>query len=170
MLRAKDVTNYRRSKFENSIFSGFSSVDLTLQRLLMLFSKLFKKPLSLILKQPADAEDSSVCGPEADELMEIILVDQAFSRTELMEMAERQFGDMVKAVIDIDKKLMAIGGGLHVDEESYLLERGSIQENLWGINLHPQRDLPDMVEFDSVINIRPAQDNLSRYVEDRCPS
>jgi hypothetical protein len=98
--------------------------------------------------------------------MEIILVDQALSRTELMEMAERQFGDMVKAVIDIDKKLMAIGGGLHVDEESYLLERGSIQENLWGINLHPKRDLPEMVEFDAVINIRPAQDNPSRYVED----
>jgi hypothetical protein len=50
MLRAKDVTNYRRSKFENSIFSGFSSVDLTLQRLLMLFSKLFKKSLSSIFE------------------------------------------------------------------------------------------------------------------------
>ncbi|HYT49379.1 MAG TPA: DUF5674 family protein [Pyrinomonadaceae bacterium] len=45
-------------------------------------------------------------------------------------------------------------------------ERGSSQDNLWGINLHPKKDLPDMVEFDPVINIRPRQDNPSRYVED----
>ena len=98
--------------------------------------------------------------------MEIILVDKGIARTQLEEMAREQFGDMVKAVVDVEKQLMAIGGGLHVDEESYLLERGSVQENLWGINLHPRRDLPDMVEFDSVINIRPAQENPSRYVED----
>ena len=73
---------------------------------------------------------------------------------------------MVKAVVDIQKSLMAIGGGLHVDEESYLLERGSKQDNLWGINIHPNRPTLEMVEFDSVINIRPGQDNPSRYVED----
>src|SRR2546421_7892244 len=81
-------------------------------------------------------------------------------------MAQEKFGDMVKAVVDIEKRVMAIGGGLHVDEESFLLERGSVQDNLWGINLHPKKELPDMVEFDSVINIRPRQDNPSRYVED----
>ena len=98
--------------------------------------------------------------------MEIILVDKGILRTLLMDMAEEQFGDMVKAVVDIERKVMAIGGGLHVDEESFLLERGSVQDNLWGINLHLKKDLPDMVEFDSVINIRPRQDNPSRYVED----
>ena len=81
-------------------------------------------------------------------------------------MAQEEFGDVVKAVVDIEGRFMAIGGGLHVDEESYLLERGSKQENLWGINLYPRRELPEMVEFDSVINIRPGQDNPSRYVED----
>jgi len=98
--------------------------------------------------------------------MGIILVDKAISRQLLLEMAQEQFGDMVKAVVDIEKSVMAIGGGLHVDEESYLLERGSRQDDLWGINIHPNRDLPEMVEFDSVINIRPRQDNPSRYVED----
>jgi len=98
--------------------------------------------------------------------MEITLVDKPISRQLLLEMALEQFGDMVKAVVDVEKKVMAIGGGLHVDEESYLLERGSKQDNLWGINIHPNRQLPEMVEFDSVINIRPRQDNPSRYVED----
>ncbi|HYX31252.1 MAG TPA: DUF5674 family protein [Pyrinomonadaceae bacterium] len=98
--------------------------------------------------------------------MEIILVNEGVSRTTLMEMGEQTFGDMVKAVVDIEKKVMAIGGGLHVDEESFLLERGSVQENLWGINLHAKEDFPKFVEFDSVINIRPGQDNPSRGVED----
>ena len=101
-----------------------------------------------------------------DEAMEIILVDKPILRSRIQDMAEEQFGDMVKAVVDIEKCVMSVGGGLHADEESYLLERGSRQENLWGINIHPARDLPEMVEFDSVINIRPRQDNRSRYVED----
>jgi hypothetical protein len=98
--------------------------------------------------------------------MDIILVDKPISRELLLEMAQEQFGDMVKAVVDIEKGLMALGGGLYVDEESYLLEKGSRQENLWGINIHPNRSFPEIVEFDSVINIRPGQDNPSRYVED----
>ena len=100
------------------------------------------------------------------EAMEIILIDKPIPRTLLIQMAQEQFVDMVKAVVDIEQNVMAIGGGLQVDEESYLLERGSVQDNLWGINLQLNRDLPDMVEFDSVINIRPAQDNPSRYVGD----
>jgi hypothetical protein len=100
------------------------------------------------------------------ESMEISLVDKSISRQLLLEMARERFGNMVKAVVDIDQRVMAIGGGLQADEESFLLERGSRQENLWGINIHPKKDLPGMVEFDSLINIRPRQDNLSRYVED----
>jgi len=97
---------------------------------------------------------------------EIILVEKPIGKTELKQIAEKRFGDMVKAVVDLDKKIMAIGGGLHADEEAYLLERGSSQENLWGINIYLGLAMPDMVEFDSMINIRPRQDNRSRSVED----
>ncbi len=83
-----------------------------------------------------------------------------------MDIARQQFGDMVKAVVDIDKRIMAIGGELHADEEAFLLERDSEQENLWGINLYPERDFSEMIEFDSMINIRPRQNNRSRGVED----
>jgi len=98
--------------------------------------------------------------------MELLLIDNAISRQRLKEMAEEEFGDLVKAVVDIERGVMAIGGGLHSDEEAFLLERGSSQGNLWGINLHPERELPEMVEFDSMINIRPRQSNRSRGVED----
>lgn len=86
---------------------------------------------------------------------------------ELEEMAENMFGDLVKAVVDIDKRTMVVDAGLHADEEQLLLETGSKQANLWGINLYPESfGDDDFVEFDSMINIRPAQGNRSRSVED----
>ena len=97
---------------------------------------------------------------------EIILIEKPITKAELKPIAEKRFGDMVKAVVDLEKKIMAIGGGLHSDEEAYLLEKGSEQKNLWGINIYPDLVLPDMVEFDSMINIRPRQNNRSRNVKD----
>jgi hypothetical protein len=79
---------------------------------------------------------------------------------------EELFGDMVKAVVDVEKRIMAVGAELHADEEAFLLERNSRQEDLWGINLYTDRAISEIVEFDSMINIRPRQKNRSRGVED----
>ncbi len=83
-----------------------------------------------------------------------------------MELAEQQFGDMVKAVVDVERAIMVIGGELHSDEEAMLLEDGSRQANLWGINLYPTDSSESWIEFDSMINVRPAQGNRSRGVAD----
>ena len=82
-------------------------------------------------------------------------------------MAEGRFGNLVKAVVDVERKIMALDGELHADEEALLLENGSRQENLWGINIYPELEGPERVEFDSVINIRPSQGNRSRGVDDQ---
>jgi len=97
--------------------------------------------------------------------MEIIIVRTSVTKAELNAMAQQQFGDMVKAVVDIDQSIMAIGGELHSDEEAMLLEQGSLQRNLWGINLYPERPTSEWIEFDSLINVRPSGGNRSRYVE-----
>ncbi len=94
------------------------------------------------------------------------IIEQPINRAELLTEAKRQFGDFVKAVVDIRRGLMAIGGELHADEESLLIEHGSHQTDLWGVNLYPEKSLADWIEFDSMINIRPAQGNRSRSVED----
>lgn len=98
--------------------------------------------------------------------MKILIISKKISRVELKKMAEESFGDMIKAVVDIDKNVMAIGGELHADEEALLLERGSRQDDLWGINLRIDEIGDDFVEFDSVINFRPRLKNRSRGVED----
>lgn len=95
----------------------------------------------------------------------IKIIKDSMSKEELKNIAENQFGDLVKAVIDVKKEIIAIGGELHADEEAFLLEQGSEQENLWGINLYPDKSGDDMIEFDSMINIRPSQENKSRGVD-----
>jgi hypothetical protein len=84
---------------------------------------------------------------------------------ELSEMAEAVFGDLVKAVVDIEKNIMVVDAELHADEEAFLLEQGSNQNDLWGINLYPALSGGDFVEFDSMINLRPSLGNRSRGVE-----
>lgn len=86
---------------------------------------------------------------------------------ELEVMAEKMYGELVKAVVDVENRIVVIDADLHVDEEQYLLENGSKQSDLWGINLYPEYyGEDDFVEFDSMINIRPLQNNRSRSVED----
>jgi len=76
------------------------------------------------------------------------------------------YGSLVKAVVDLNLYLLVVDAELHVDQEQYLLEQGSKQNDLWGINLYPQKyGSDDFVEFDSMINIRPRQQNMSRGVE-----
>lgn len=98
--------------------------------------------------------------------MEIRIIFQTVSRKDLINLSHNTFGDLVKAVVDVSKGIMAIGGELHADEEMILLEQGSLQEDLWGINLYPEKNDTDWIEFDSIINIRPSQNNRSRGVED----
>ena len=98
--------------------------------------------------------------------MTIKIIKESISKIELSDIAKNQFGDFVKAVVDVGKEVMAIGGELHADLEALLLEQGSRQENLWGINLYPEKSEKEWIVFDSMINIRPSSGNRSRGVED----
>ncbi|MBN1915587.1 hypothetical protein JW796_01155 [Candidatus Dojkabacteria bacterium] len=93
------------------------------------------------------------------------IIRNTITLDELKEQAEKSFGNLVKAVVDIEKEIMAIGGELHSDEEALLLEEESSQDNLWGINIYPSLSKDKRIEFDSMINLRPTQNNLSRGVD-----
>lgn len=97
---------------------------------------------------------------------DIIIVAEKISKKELKQLAEKRFGDLVKAVVDINRGVMAVGGELHADEEAALLNDGSSQQDLWGINIYPDEPEEKQIEFDSMINIRPSQGNHSRDVGD----
>lgn len=59
-------------------------------------------------------------------MMDITIIRDAVTRRELNDMAKQQFGDMVKAVVDV--------------------EQGSAHKHLWGINLYPERPVPEWIE------------------------
>ncbi|MDO8600087.1 MAG: DUF5674 family protein [bacterium] len=98
--------------------------------------------------------------------VEIKIYKSPFAKTELRDIAQQQFGTLVKAVVDVSREIIAIGGELHADEEAVLLEDGSRQEDVWGINLYPEKSDDEWIEYDSMINVRPSQNNASRGVED----
>jgi hypothetical protein len=93
------------------------------------------------------------------------IIKDEISFEELKKIAGETFGNLVKAVVDIEREIMAIGGELHSDEEALLIEKGSKPQNLWGINLYPDIEGCNWIEFDSIINIRPSQKNFSRSVD-----
>jgi len=93
------------------------------------------------------------------------IICEIMTLDELNKMAEERFGNMVKAVVDVDKEIMAVDAELHADEEALLLESGSRQENLWGINIYPEMPENERIEFDSMINLRPSQGNRTRGVD-----
>lgn len=86
---------------------------------------------------------------------------------ELKQMAAAMFGDLVKAAVDVDRKLIAVDAELHSDLEALLLEDGSKQKNIWGINFYPDLEGDDFIEFDSMINMHPSQGNRSRGVDSK---
>ena len=100
--------------------------------------------------------------------MPLFIIEHTLTLTQLMELAQERFGDLVKAVVDIERGIIAVGSELHVDAEQLLLQNGSRQQDLWGINLYPEYfgDMERFVEFDSMINLRPGQNNRTRGVED----
>ncbi|MEO8065825.1 MAG: DUF5674 family protein [Candidatus Doudnabacteria bacterium] len=100
-------------------------------------------------------------------MSEIQFVDKNISIAELKELAKQSFGDMVKAVADLEKRVIAFGGELHADEEAILLQQGSKQENLWGFNIYVDQPRESWLEYNSMINIRPSQNNSTRDIQNQ---
>ncbi|MFA7657806.1 MAG: DUF5674 family protein [Candidatus Gastranaerophilaceae bacterium] len=95
----------------------------------------------------------------------MLVIEKSITNNELKTIAKVTFGDMIKAVVDSEKEVIAIDAELHSDLEAFLLKTGSKQKNLWGVNLYPEIEGNDFLEFDSMINIRPSQNNRSRGVD-----
>ena len=72
-------------------------------------------------------------------------------------------GAYIKLAVDIERGILAGGGALHADCEAALLEDGSRQEDVWGADWNPTSQ---QVTFESLINIRPRQDNPALEILD----
>ena len=93
------------------------------------------------------------------------ILHDPITRKDLAAIAQATFGDLVKGVVDVQRDRIAIDAELHADLEALLLEEGSQQEHLWGVNFYPDLAGEDFVEFDSMINLRPSHGNMSRGID-----
>ena len=98
--------------------------------------------------------------------MKVVTEKDPISVDEIRRMAAAGFGDLVKAVIDMERRIMVVDAELHADEEAELLAGGSRRQDLWGIDLYPDLPEGEWLEFDSMINLRPSFGNRSRGVDD----
>jgi len=89
----------------------------------------------------------------------MILVSKA-SKEEIKSIAEL-FHGYVKVVVDVENKILCAGAERHVDEEHKLLINGSNQSDLWGGGIDLETG---EVDYNSMINLRPNQDNPSRDI------
>ena len=97
--------------------------------------------------------------------MRRVTKEEPLSMDELRQLAAGRFGDMTKAVVDLARGVMLLDAELHADQEAALLAEGANQRDLWGINLYPDGEGADWLEFDSMINLRPSFGNRSRGVD-----
>jgi hypothetical protein len=102
----------------------------------------------------------------AESAPEIVIVEKRLEPAELARLVHLFFDDMVKYVVDVERRVAAVGGQLHADAELLLLEAGSRQADLWGANYYPGKAPDECIEYTALINIRPAHGNRSMLIED----
>jgi hypothetical protein len=96
----------------------------------------------------------------------IVITGRPIDASTLKRLTAHWFGDMVKLVVDIERRVAALGGELHADAEALLLEDGSRHADLWGANYFPGAGPERCLELTALIKIRPGQGNRGMVVQD----
>jgi hypothetical protein len=96
----------------------------------------------------------------------VVVLERRIDPGELARLVAAHFEDMVKYVVDVERRVIAVGGEMHADAEQALLDAGSEQAHLWGANYYPGRGPEGCIEYTSLINIRPAAGNRAMELQD----
>lgn len=92
----------------------------------------------------------------------VVYLHKKAAKEDIMNASE-EFGDYIKICVDIERKVMAIGGELHADAEDFLINKGSRQYDIWGggYDINTKR-----IDTQAIINLRPRQGNDSMEILD----
>lgn len=99
--------------------------------------------------------------------MNIKIITKPITKKEALKIGREFYKEMVKGVVDIEKRIIALGGEYHMDANVILTNAGSSQNSIWGFNIYPDREGDDWIEYTALINIRPRDKNRSMTVEDK---
>jgi len=98
--------------------------------------------------------------------MHIKTIKDPISLKEVHILAQDIYRDMIKGVVDVERDVIALGGEWHMDANAVLIADGSLQQNVWGFNIHVDERGDSALKFVSLINIRPGQGSRSMEIQD----
>jgi len=98
--------------------------------------------------------------------MKIKIIDKKINIDEIKEFAKNWYGTMIKGAVDIEGGRIALGGDYHIEDSEKLTSTGSKFENIWGFNVRFEENADGVLEFDSMVNIKPNLGNRSRSIAD----
>ncbi len=96
----------------------------------------------------------------------IKILENQISMDEVKKFAENWYGSMIKGAVDIVDGRVALGGDYHIEDSELLTATGSKFENVWGFNIRFEENPDGVLEFDSMVNIKPNLGNRSRNIKD----
>ncbi len=81
--------------------------------------------------------------------------------------AKQDYETYIKITIDIERKVVALGGEYHADAEKLLLDSGSKQDDIWGggINLNTKE-----FEANAMVNIRVGKNDTIEILDEKIKS
>ncbi|MEK9181917.1 MAG: DUF5674 family protein [Patescibacteria group bacterium] len=94
----------------------------------------------------------------------IKILDHKISLKEIKELADFWYGTMIKGAVDIEGGRVALGGNYHIEDSELLTSTGSKFEDIWGFNIRFEENKDGVLEFDSIVNIKPNFGNRSRNI------
>jgi hypothetical protein len=97
--------------------------------------------------------------------MTIKIIHDRITRSELKKLAEETFVEMIKAVADVRRGVIAVGGELHSEARDELLADGSKAHDLWGFSLYLDGNFDIALEYSSQINLRLEDHNASLQIK-----
>lgn len=99
-------------------------------------------------------------------IMEIKILTEKMKMEDVRALAEHWYGTMIKGTVDIAERKVALGGDYHIESGEILIRQGSKSGDVWGFNIRFEEDENGVLEFDSMVNIKPVQGNKSRSILD----
>lgn len=94
----------------------------------------------------------------------IKILEEKLNIEKVKEMAEFWYGTMIKGAVDIEGGRVALGGDYHIEDSELLTSTGSKFEDVWGFNIRFEENPDGVLEFDSMVNIKPNLGNRSRNI------
>mgnify|MGYP001558300807 CR=1 FL=1 len=96
--------------------------------------------------------------------MDITILDRKINIEEVKKKADFWYGTMIKGTVDLELGRVALGGDYHIESSEILTGSGSKFEDVWGFNIRFEENKNGVLEFDSMVNIKPNFGNRSRSI------